>query len=280
MDLKEHRKKINKRWNITSSDSDEEAFRKFKQRILTTFKHAENQLTSKSVTKFCQYYAIDEQWKNINSTRLSNNIINKLNQINNIAKLCEAIEIILSLNFKDYQDRITSRTLNYRPETIQAIKEAIEISDINVAIGQSKNDIILYPKGEEKLDEELVSKTLSFLNKESNKHFEKALKFYQNKDLKDSAERLRSSLEEFLRYKLENQKGLKQNIQVLQGKLKEHESQPQIRNIIFKTFDYLDKFFNEHSKHGDNIGKAENEFLIYQTGLLMRYINTLDKLKK
>ena len=46
------------------------------------------------------------------------------------------------------------------------------------------------------------------------------------------------------------------------------------RNIIFGTFNYLDKYFNENSKHGDgNINEPENEFLIYQVGLFMRYID-------
>ena len=104
MNPKEYKKDFNKRWNVTSSDSDKEAFQKFKQRILTAFKRAENQLTGESVTNFCQYYAIDEEWANIGSTRLSKNIINKLQKINNIQKLCEAIGLILSLNFKEDTD--------------------------------------------------------------------------------------------------------------------------------------------------------------------------------
>ena len=279
MNLKEYREQFNKRWNIISSDSAEEAFQKFKQRILTAFKPTENQLTSKSVTKFCQYYAIDEKWKNIGSTRLSKNIINKLNQINNITKLCEAIELILSLDFKDYQDYITQKTINYRPETIQDIKKVIEMSDVNVTIRQSENGIILYPTEEEKLDEELVNKTLSFLNKKSNEHFEKALKFYQNKNPRESADNLRRSIEEFLRYKLENKTGLTENIKKLQKKIKK-DSTPEIRNIIFTVFNDLDKHFNEHSKHGNSVNEPENEFLIYQAGLLMRYIDKVVNFQK
>ena len=156
---------------------------------------------------------------------------------------------------------------------IKDVEEAIELSDINVSIKKSKNGIVLYPKGEKKLDDELVNTTLSFLNKESNKHFEDALKFYQIKKPVKSAESLRRSLEEFLRYKLQNQKGLKENINILQKDIR-NGSNLEVRNIIFQTCDYLDKYFNEHSKHRDGkIDEAENEFLIYQTGLLMRYIN-------
>ena len=277
MNLKEQREQFNKRWNVTSNDSEKETFQKFKQRILTAFKHIENQLTYESVTKFCQYYAIDEKWNNIGSTRLSKNIINKLNQINNKIKLCEAIELILSLSFEDYQDHITLRTFNYRPKNIENIEEVIEISDVNVAMGKKPNgQIILYPEGVKELDKELVNKTLLFLNDKSSNHFEEALKFYQNKNYVKSAESLRRSLEEFLRYKLNNQKGLDKNIKTLQKELKQENTPPEIRNIILKTFDCLDKYFNEHSKHGDgHIKEPENEFLIYQTGLLSRYINKI-----
>ena len=280
MNFKEHRKDFNKRWNITSSETSEEAFYKFKQRILNAFRQIENQLTRESVTKFCQYYAIEEKWKSISSTRLSKNIINQLEKENTLIEIYRAIEIILSLKFQSYTDHNSYRELNYRSKIIENVKEAIEISDVDVAIVKSHNSITLYPKGEKKLDEELVNKTLSFLNKKSNKHFEEALKFYQSKKTVKSAESLRRSLEEFLRYKLENRKGLSENIKILQKNLKENNSTSETRNIIFTVFNQLDKHFNEHSKHGDSVNEPENEFLIYQTGLLMRYINQIGKFEK
>ena len=171
MNIKEHNKNFNRRWNVTLSDTPEETFKKFKQRILTAFKHVENKLTSESVTKFCLYYAIDEKWENIGSTHLSKNIINQLEKENTLIEICRSVEIILSLKFQSYTELYSSRDFNYRSEIIENVKEAVEISDVNIAIEQSKNGIILYPKGEEKLDEELVNKTLSFLNENSNKHF-------------------------------------------------------------------------------------------------------------
>jgi len=50
MNFKEHKKDFNKRWNITLSDSPEEALNQFKQRILNAFRYIENQLTDESVT--------------------------------------------------------------------------------------------------------------------------------------------------------------------------------------------------------------------------------------
>lgn len=273
--LNKKMEQFDRRWNITTSDSNEEAFRKFKQRILTAFRDIENKLTANSITKFCQYYAINEKYScDFHDSRISKNIINQIRGESRLIELYRVIELVLSLEFNDELDDVCYQP-RYRLETIEYVKEAIELSDVNVAIGESDSYMILYPKGEKKLDDELVNKTLSFLNEESNKHFEDALKFYQSKNSVKSAESLRRSLEEFLRYKLQNQKGLKENITFLQKEIK-NGSNSEVRNIIFKTCDYLDKYFNAHSKHQDGkIDEAENEFLIYQIGLLMRYINKI-----
>ena len=139
----------------------------------------------------------------------------------------------------------------------------------------------LKSKSQEKLDEELINKTLLFLNKESNKYFEDSLRFCQNNNPVKSAESLRRSLEEFLRYTMKNTSELIENIKNLQKKLKENNSPSETRNIIFTVFNHLDKYFNEHSRHGDrDINESENEFLIYQTSLLLRYINKVTSQEK
>jgi pantothenate synthetase len=171
--------------------------------------------------------------------------------------------------------------MGYRHEYIYSkniilgkIIEAIELSDINVSIAVAKEEIILYPRGEKNLDEELVELPLSFLDEKSAEHFIQGLQFYQSKKFIKSAESLRRSLEEFLRSKLNNKKGLKVNIIELQKLLKIKNLDSQIRNTILQVFTFMDQYFNENSKHNDgNINEQENEFLVYQIGLLMRYIN-------
>lgn len=267
MSFNEHKKNFNNRWNITSSDSYEEAFCKFKQRILNVFQSIDKKITEESVFLFCQYYGIQKKL-------FASTIRDRLKEENNEIEFYRLIEVILLLNIEhDYDEQ---EKLLF----IRAVTETIKMSDVNVTIKQTKNGVILYPKGEEKLDEELINKTLLFLNKESNKHFEEALKFCQSRKSVKSAESLRRSLEEFLRYIMESESGLTENIKNLQKKLKK-DSTSETRNIIFTVFNHLDEYFNEHSKHGDrNINESENEFLIYQTGLLMRYINKVGKFNK
>jgi len=279
MNFKEHKKDFNKRWNITLSNSPEEAFKKFKQRILNILQLQKmmDLIRDRIVFDFCQYYGIKDTQK---EDYYDHSVINRVLAENTEKEFYRLIEVILCLVNIEEMNLLSpcNREAQFLKEKV---KQAVELSDINVSIVEnSKGQIILYPKGEKELDEKLVNTVLFFLNEKSNKHFEEALKFYQSKKPVKSAESLRRSLEEFLRHKLENTKGLKANIETLQKQLK-NNSHSEIRNIIFQNFKYLDKYFDEHSKHNDgNIKEPENEFLIYQTGLLMRYINEIQTQNK
>lgn len=279
MDLKGKMEKFNRRWNITSTDSYEEAFNKFKTRVLNIFTDIDRHVTDESITAFCQYYGIKEIWHSqpYGDHSWSTNIIDRLKAEENEKEFYRLIELIFSLDITStvgYDHRYTySKNI-----LLQDVTNAIELSDVNVSITVSSEEVLLYPRGEKELDEELVNRTLSFLNDKSNEHFEHALKFYQAKNPVKAAESLRRSLEEFLRFKLQNTKGLNANIAELQKRLKTDQRDPQVRNVIFQTFTYLDQYFNENSKHKDgDIDPAENEFLIYQTGLLMRYLDQVIK---
>lgn len=280
MDIKKKLQEFNKRWNIKEPTDFEEEFRKFKNRIINIFNDIDDHITDKGITLFCQILGIPEEWDyNLyTDQKESKNIINALMLEDEPVKFYRLLEIIFCLPFESvsysrYRGEITSR------ETlIQKLAEAIHFSNINLAMAiKGDNEIVLYPKGEKELDKKLVDEVLSFLNEKSQKHFVNALKSYQ-KNTKDdfvkSAESLRRGLEEFLRFRLGNQKGLRGNIKELRERLKSDNRDPMIRNIIFQIFSYLDQYFNENSKHKDgNINEAETEFLIYQVGLLMRYIH-------
>jgi len=275
MHLKDQMKKFNKRWSITSTDSCKDAFVKFKIRILNILKNIDKHVTNSSITDFCQYYGIEEIWntQQYEDRSRSTNIAGRLSQETDEIEFYRLIELIFSLDINsttgyDYSDQYNKKIL------LKKVVEAIELSDVNVSITSFEEEVVLYPKGEKILDEELVESPLSFLNKKSVKHFVRALEFYQSKESIKSAESLRRALEEFLRYKLENTKGLGANITEIQKKLKSDGRDVQVRNIIGSILNYLDKYFNENSKHNDgDINDAENEFLIYQAGSLLKYVN-------
>lgn len=106
-----------------------------------------------------------------------------------------------------------------------------------------------------------------------------AIKFYNKRTTQDSiksAEHLRRCLEEFLRFNFGNTRGLDKNIDEVGKQLKNTKKAAELRNLITQSFKHLDLYFNENSKHKDgDIAEAENEFLLYQAGLLMRYLYKL-----
>ncbi|MBI5152747.1 hypothetical protein HZA39_04385 [Candidatus Peregrinibacteria bacterium] len=277
MNLKDKIKKFNQRWKTPSMVANpEDEFVKFKTRILNFMSDIDNHVTVSSVAVFCRYLGIPEKWEGevYGNREWSYNLRDRLIEENNEVEFYKLMEIIFSLDIKTssgYGDQIT-----YSKETLyRKLLQSLEFSNVNLAVKKLENEeIIFYPKGEEILDEMLVNKVMDFLDEQSNKHFTDALKFYQAQKYIKSAESLRRTLEEFLRLKLQNKKGLAENKNELSKALKSRSTDVQIRNVIVQIFGYLDQYFNENSKHNDGeLNDAENEFLIYQVGILLRYIN-------
>lgn len=278
MDLHKKIKEINNRWAIPDDESYEEKFRKFKTRILNFFSDIDIHLLESSISLFCNAMGIQEVWtrNRIYNSKWSKNIINALIVEDDPKKFFRLLEVIFALEFKNTYElgRIS------RDKLIQKTKQAFTFSNIGVNMVIRDDDVIFYPSGEKLLDDETVNKVLSFLSNQSLQHFLDALKYYEQ-NTKDSsvksAESLRRTLEEFLRLKLGNEKGLKQNISELGKRLKLIKVNDDIKNIVTTILSSLDNpFFNNNSKHKDgNIDESENEFLIYQIALLMRYIEKI-----
>ena len=80
------------------------------------------------------------------------------------------------------------------------------------------------------------------------------------------------------KFSLKSQFLVNSNIKELQERLKIKNTKSLIRNAIFQIFNNLDQYYNENSKHRDgDIDEYENEYLIYQTALLMRYVHLIIK---
>lgn len=280
MDLHEKIQDINNRWKIPSDESYEEKFIKFKRRILNFLSDIDLHVTEESISLFCNAMGIKEVWHQnaYDYSKWSKNIINELNNEQEPKKFFRLLEIIFALDITT-SFGYGARSIYDRENLIQKTKQSLEFSDINVAMKIKDEDVIFYPSGSKVLDKEIVDKALDFLSGSAHQHFTDALKFYQENSPKSrvkSAESLRRTLEEFLKLKLKNQKGLKENISVIGNELKVIKANNDIKNLVTKILSTLDQFFNENSKHKDgNIDEPENEYLIYQIGLLMRYIEKI-----
>lgn len=167
MTIKSKIQEFNKRWSITDNSSHEEEFKKFKTRVLNSeiFSDIDSYMT-KGIMQFCQTLGVENRWEEgHNFDLVSKNIINALVSENNEKRFYRLLQIILCLPMIPRIREILFRDL----------AEAIEYSNINLAITVKDDELILYPHGEKELDEKLVNEVLIFLNTESQKHFIEAL---------------------------------------------------------------------------------------------------------
>lgn len=158
------------------------------------------------------------------------------------------------------------------------IVEIINNSDCGIKFKKLEKEIISFPSGEKSLDEELVDKPLSFLEGNILIEFKKALKNFSDSKWEECSEKVRRTLEEYLRFKLTTNKGLQAAIPELGKRLKDLPDFPvHLKNTQVTILHALDVNFNEASKHqSKTFGEVECEYLIYQAGLIMRFLDKIE----
>ena len=159
-----------------------------------------------------------------------------------------------------------------------AIAKIVNDANCGITIISKKDDWLTYPTGEKFLDKKVVEKPLSFLADEPLEQYAKAIEHFSSKKWEECAERVRRTLEEYLRHKLKSKKGLEALIIDLASKLKATSTIPQhLISTTVSILKILDKNFNESSKHhSKTYNEQECEFLIYQAGLLMVLIEKIE----
>ena len=158
------------------------------------------------------------------------------------------------------------------------IIEIVNSSECGIKLKRIKEEVVSFPAGEKLLDKELVESPLSFLEAKPLDEFKKALKNFSDSKWEECSEKVRRTLEEYLRFKIETKKGLQAAIPELGKKLKELQDFPtHLKNTQIAILNTLDSNFNEASKHQSNtFGETECEFLIYQAGLIMRFLDKIE----
>jgi len=270
MDLHTKIENFNRRWNLKDDESLGESIIKFKNRVMNIFVNIDFILKSSSISQFCSVQGL------IENDYTNSNIFVALRDEKDLIKYLRMLEIIFSLDFKgDFEMNGTMQ----KKILFKKMQDIFKFSNINARIEKINGEILILPAGEKQLDEEVVDQVLSFLDGSALSHFIEALKDYEKNTEKgrvNSVDHLRRSLEEQLRKELENRKGLQKNIPELGKKIKSIQVNDDVKNIIVSILNSLDKLFNENSKHKDGIiSEPENEYLIYQVALLMRYVHKI-----
>lgn len=147
---------------------------------------------------------------------------------------------------------------------------------------EDKDGIFIFPKGAKELDDALVSEPLEWLGDYPNarKAWISALKDYSEatpEDASDVADKFRKALETFFQEYFKNTKSL-ENLKSEYGtKLKEYGVPSEISSNFVSLLDAYTKYNNNYAKHQDKTSSNVLEYIMYQTGNIIRLLIMLKK---
>ena len=145
---------------------------------------------------------------------------------------------------------------------------------------EDKDGYFIFPKGVEEMDDALVSQPLSWLSAypKSNIAYAKALKEYSEAkpdNASDIADKFRKALETFFQEFFACDKSL-ENCKGLYGSYLKSQKVPTEITANFETLlQAYTNFMNAYAKHHDKTGLNILEYLMYQTGNIIRLLITL-----
>ena len=141
-------------------------------------------------------------------------------------------------------------------------------------------DGIIIPKGVKEFDEALVCDVAEWLHDYPSAHklYTNALQEHcNNNEPSQIADSLRKSFESFLIEFFGNTKNLENNINELGTYLKNHGVNEDIRGMFISLVKSYKKNNDKTAKHHDKTDRNSVEFLLYQTGVFMRYMLIIKK---
>lgn len=160
------------------------------------------------------------------------------------------------------------------------VKKALKDSHIEFELMEDKDGIFIFPKGAKELDDALVSEPLEWLlgYPQARKTYCVALKQYsEGKYVRDTADNLRKALEEFLQEFLGNDKNLETNKTEICKYLGSQGVDAGIVGLFQPLINSYKNINDRIAKHHDKVDAKLLEFLLYQTGVLIRMVLSVSK---
>lgn len=152
-----------------------------------------------------------------------------------------------------------------------------ELCNLNIQyeVINDEDGTFVFPKGAKELDDALVSQPLEWLKDypKAYKTFCIALKQYSEGEyIRDTADNLRKALEEFLQEFLGNNKNLETNKNEICKWLGLQGVDSGISGMFQPLIGAYKNINDRIAKHNDMVDKKLLEFLLYQTGVLIRMV--------
>ena len=163
----------------------------------------------------------------------------------------------------------------HRRKLIIVLQEFLNDLGIANEVIWDDDGAFVFPKGAAELDDALVSQPLEWLSDypKAHKTFAIALKQYsEGIYIRDVADNLRKALEAFLQEFLENDKNLENNKNEICRYLGSQGVDAGISGLFQPLINAYKNINDRIAKHNDAVDAKLLEFLLYQTGLLIRMV--------
>lgn len=160
------------------------------------------------------------------------------------------------------------------------VRNCLMESHIPCEVYEENDGYFVFPKGAEELDKALVSEPLEWLlgYPQARKTYCVALKQYsEGKYVRDTADNLRKALEEFLQEFLGNDKNLETNKTEICKYLGSQGVDAGIVGLFQPLINSYKNINDRIAKHHDKVDAKLLEFLLYQTGVLIRMVLSVSK---
>lgn len=182
------------------------------------------------------------------------------------------ISLVNSIKTKKHSDRCWTRS-KFSNLLCKTLKE----SHIPFELVEHNDEYFVFPKGAEELDNALVSEPLEWLKDYPQAHKTYCIALKQYADgiyIRDVADNLRKTLEAFLQEFLGNTKNLETNKNEICKHLGAQGIDAGIAGLFQPLINAYKNINDRIAKHNDAVDAKLLEFLLYQTGVLIRMVIT------
>lgn len=258
---------------------DKEKFKYFKVKIFNILNTVSNDCYSECIDMeeyytFCNItgmpintdYCYDYHQKHRFEHCLS--IIERTNSLNEF--LSYYVALVNSVKTEKYSEDAWKRS-NFSNLLCKMLDESHILFDLL----ENEGEYFIFPKGAKELDDALVSEPLEWLNDypNSRKTYVTALKQYsEGIYIRDVADNLRKALESFLQEFLGNTKNLEKNRIEICKYFGEQGVDAGISGLFQPLINSYKNINDRIAKHNDAVDEKLLEFLLYQTGVLIRMV--------
>jgi len=167
-----------------------------------------------------------------------------------------------------------------RNEIYDGIIDCIKASKVKIELIEDNDGVFFIPSGVKLFDQVLIIDVMEWLKEypKSRETVSNALKQYAEGEYdRDIVDNMRKALEEFLKEFFENSKNLDNNIAEVGTYLKRNGVATEFTTLFTMVTRQYNNINNEIAKHKDRVIPDVVEYIIYQTGVLMRLLIKIER---